>query len=108
MPTLTKYKTPLIVVVVACVLYLGYVNFWPADGELPLLGSTSGQPTNHIDADLLKTLSETRQIKLDSTLFETAAFKSLQDFAQVIPAQLIGRENPFESLTGGAAIVKPR
>jgi hypothetical protein len=102
MPTLAKYKNVLIAIVVACLLYLGYVYLWPTDGDVPLLGSTTGALENAVDTELLTVLAQTRQIDLDSTLFESAVFKSLQDIGQTISAQPLGRENPFAPLPGSS------
>ena len=103
MPTLIKYKNALIVVVVVCLLYLGYVYFWPSDADISLLEGVSETTQNPVNTELLTLLGRTKQIKLDSSLFEDAVFQSLQDFGQIIPPQPVGRENPFAPLPGTPA-----
>lgn len=106
MPTLEKYKYPLIAIVLGCALYLGYVYLWPTDGDIPLLESASSENQTQADVELLKLLARTKQIQLDSSIFENPVFISLQDFGQIIPLQPVGREDPFAPIPG-AAPAKP-
>ncbi|HVT74859.1 MAG TPA: hypothetical protein VHD69_00325 [Candidatus Paceibacterota bacterium] len=54
--------------------------------------------TNSVDSDLLATLRQLRKLKLDDSIFTSAAWLSLTDFGKVIPPQQPGRSNPFAPL----------
>lgn len=78
--------------------YVYYVYF-AADTGAAL---TSTEPSA-ISQDLLKTLSSLHTIRLDNSIFSDASFQSLSDFGVVIPAQNVGRQNPFLPLAGAPA-----
>jgi len=54
-------------------------------------------------ADLLVALANLQAVKLDSSIFSDPLFESLSDFGVTIPAQPIGRPNPFLPLPGSSA-----
>lgn len=66
-----------------------------AKGEQPIITTTAEDPTAEVSRDLIATLNSLNTIRLDETLFSDPVFISLSDFGVIIPAQPIGRRNPF-------------
>lgn len=95
MPTLGKYKNVLLAITFGCLLYLGYMFFWPADDGSALVSTTGDGNGLDVDRDLIELLSKIKQIRLDATLFESDVFNSLEDYSQIIPPEAVGRSNPF-------------
>lgn len=63
--------------------------------------------TEVVGEDLINTLAELQNVTLDSSIFKTAGFLNLTDFAVDLPSQPIGRSNPFESIRGGGKTTSP-
>ncbi len=68
----------------------------------PTLSSTDSSVV--LSQNLLVTLQNLHTIKLDNSIFSNPAFQSLSDFGVAIPAENVGRRNPFEPAAGGAAV----
>ncbi len=66
--------------------------------------SLSATPTTSAaGADLLVALTNLQAVKLDDSIFSDPAFQSLSDFGVTLPAQPLGRPNPFSALSGAGA-----
>ena len=63
---------------------------------------TSTDSNTTLSQNLLVTLQNLHTIKLDNSIFSDPAFQSLTDFGVVIPAEAVGRRNPFIPLSTGA------
>src|SRR6185436_12968398 len=76
------------------VLLLIYVYFayFSGGSSATLTASDSGSP---LSTDILVTLQSVHSIKLDNSIFSDPVFLSLSDFGVTIPAQNVGRRNPF-------------
>ena len=61
-----------------------------------------------VGQDLIDLLSRLQSVQLDESIFNDTAFVNLTDFSLTIPDQLLGRDNPFEPITGRAPVVPIR
>ena len=86
----------------ACIVGLVvYQNYFSGD-ETELL--TSSDPTGDFESEeLLVSLANLKSVTLESSLFSDSIFLSLVDFGIAIPAQPVGRTNPFAPLSAQAA-----
>ncbi len=73
------------------VIYI-YFSYFSGGSSATLTASDSGSP---LSSDILITLQSVNSIKLDNSIFTDPAFVSLSDFGVTIPAQNVGRRNPF-------------
>ncbi len=53
-----------------------------------------------IGADVLGLLNQIQSLKIDSSIFRSAVYKSLQDFSVEVPPEGVGRDNPFAPFPG--------
>jgi hypothetical protein len=97
-------------IVVGVVLLAGlfvYMNYFTKPSQDTLTTTTD----TTLSQDLLVTLQNLHTIKLDNSIFSNAAFQSLTDFGVTIPAEEVGRRNPFAPLQtsggGGSSITVP-
>jgi len=79
------------------VLVIGYMllNNDPVDTTSAL--AIDAVPSQ-VGADLLPVLHELQSLRLDTSIFENSAFRSLSDFTVDIGTQPVGRDNPFAPL----------
>ena len=102
MELLEKYKTPLIVIAAAILLFVAYrFLFGEPTATTPTLvvqGVESGAVASPEEQELLATLLELRELTLNETLFEDPLFQSLEDFSEEILPEPVGRSNPFAPL----------
>jgi len=103
MDFIKKYKNialSVVVIAIAAVLY-GAI-FGKNAPDLSLL--TSETPVAGVvgaaGEDVLELLATLRGIKLDGSIFEDPAFRSLEDFSQELVPEPVGRENPFAPVGG--------
>lgn len=61
--------------------------------------------SSNLDGDLLKALQQLKTIKLNTTIFQDAVFRSFLDFGTVIQKQDTGRPNPFAPIGAGSSNV---
>lgn len=91
-----------VIVISSIIAFLGllaYENFaYPVSAAEPLV-ATEGN-TGVIDKNAMAALDRIDRIKLDSTIFQNRAFRSLQDIAVVLTPQEVGRPNPFAPIPG--------
>ena len=79
---------------------LGYYAFFstPSADNSALLQQESGDIV--IGTQVLSLLNQIQSLHIDTALFQSAAFRSLQDYSVAIPPQTVGRPNPFAPLPG--------
>lgn len=98
-------KTVLIVVIFGALIFFIYRGF--SNNETDTLGvqTTGAVDENNmpIGADIEELLAQLNDLKIDSSLFESAAYKSLTDFTNSIPALPQGKVNPFAPFPGTPA-----
>jgi hypothetical protein len=63
-----------------------------------VLAAQEGDPAGDADPDVLKLLLDMRSIKLDGRLFNSPAFRILQDTGKDIIKEPTGRRNPFSPI----------
>lgn len=97
MTLLKRYRTLIIAAVLIAGGFLVYSNFFAGSKE-PLLSGQAPSPNTPADQDLITLLFQLKSIKLDNTIFNDTAFRSLQDFSQALVPEPIGRTNPFAPL----------
>jgi len=93
--TLKKYKTPLTIVAVVIVAFIGYQMFFEVGSNGSVLTSQNATVRGGGDNELLILLINLRSITLDESLFNDSAFKNLVDFGQELFPEPTGRQNPF-------------
>lgn len=84
------------IVVTLLVAGLGYY-VWSSGGSSALL-TTNTDGASPLSQEILTTLSQINNIRLDPSIFSDPTFLSLTDFGVTIPPQNAGRRNPFAPL----------
>ena len=87
-------KTIIVIAVLAGVGFVGY-NYLSRDTSSPDVLQVQKDDPSQMGAQVLSALNQLQQLKLDESIFDNPAFKSLKDFSRSIPAEPIGRSNPF-------------
>lgn len=93
-------KTPAILVTIIAVAAIVYFFFLggkaPTDALLQgEFGSASG-----VGSEELAILNQVRSLDIDPSIFQSAVYQTLIDYSVPIPAQPVGRVNPFAPLPG--------
>lgn len=88
-------KKYILFIVLAALGYWAYTLYSGGSAPEELLSSGEESP---ISQDLLVTLSSLHTIRLDAGIFTDPVFVSLSDFGVQIPAEAVGRRNPFAPL----------
>ena len=84
---------------VASVVYGGYSYFGGgAEPEAPLVSRTGGTSAPAVGGDLVALLLSLHSLSLDPSVFGDPVFRNLKDFGIPIPAEAVGRPNPFAPL----------
>ncbi|OGG47951.1 hypothetical protein A3D66_01375 [Candidatus Kaiserbacteria bacterium RIFCSPHIGHO2_02_FULL_50_9] len=84
-------------VIVLFMLYTFFFTGGETPGTSPLV-EESIEGNVAIGEDLVALLLQLQSIRLDPTVFNDPAFRSLRDFGQPIPDEPVGRPNPFAPL----------
>lgn len=103
MESLKKNKTLVILFVISLIAFLGYEFKGMIISDTP----TASVDTS-ITSEILSSLSEMQQAKIDSDLFTSTAWKNLVDYSIVLPSDTPGRPELFGSTfqsTGGGTTV---
>jgi len=91
-------KKSTLIILIALVIIAG-VYFYISGSSAPAEDSLLALETNsEIDATasrVLSLLNQIRSLQIDPNLFQGAAYKTLRDYSVSIPAQGVGRLNPF-------------
>ncbi len=82
---------------------LAYFIFFstPVDTSNSTLLET-GPNNEMIGSQVLNLLGQIQSLRIDPTIFDSAVYKSLQDFSVNIPPEGVGRDNPFAPIPGYA------
>ncbi|MCE9643943.1 hypothetical protein K8Q93_01715 [Candidatus Parcubacteria bacterium] len=84
---------------VASIVYGGYSYLGGgSEPAAPLVSRTGGTVAPAVGGDLLTTLLSLHSLSLDPTVFGDPVFRNLKDFGIPIPAEAVGRSNPFAPL----------
>ena len=102
MTLLKRFKTLIIVIVLATGGFFVYAHFFGGGAE-PLLSQAATAATSPADQNLITLLSQLKSIRLDNSIFTDNTFRSLQDFSQELVPEPIGRVNPFAFFDGKVA-----
>jgi len=86
------------IILVALVAYYFFFANAPLSTDAGTLQAQSGG--NVVGAQVLTLLNQIQSLRINTTLFKSAAFQSLQDYSVQVPPQNIGRPNPFAPLPG--------
>ena len=93
MDFLKQNKVTVVGVVALAACALIYFMYFSGDGSSATLSTTSEAST--VTQNLLVQLQNLNTIKLDQSIFNNPVFLSLTDYGVQIPAEPIGRDNPF-------------
>lgn len=91
-------KTLIILIVIAIVglIIYFYITGKPSDSSVSSLETgESATDAQLAGTRVLNLLNQINSLKIDSTIFESPAYKSLIDYSVAIPERSIGRQNPF-------------
>jgi len=87
--------------VIVVIAFIAYSFFIAKEPEAVLsTGTATASGVSAPDQDLIALLLELKSITLDSSVFTSPAFASLQDFSQELIPEPVGRTNPFSPLDG--------
>lgn len=94
MKSLEKNKSVVIAVVVFLAAILAYNTFFKADQAI----ITEGDAAQAVGNDVLALSQSLDTIQFDTSLFSSAAYRSLLNFSPTLVSQPVGRANPFAPL----------
>ncbi len=87
-----------VIIIVLIVVVAGFAWYGLSDRPTPqgLLSTESGGTAVSVeDQEIVRLLLDMRSIRLDGSIFESPAFRSLTDFGRGIIPEPVGRRNPF-------------
>ena len=90
-----KYRNIITIGLVVIAAFIAYSIFYTPDTGSPLTQTQVNSEQAALEQELLALLFELRSIELDTTIFDDARFRSLEDFGQEIISEPVGRDNPF-------------
>jgi hypothetical protein len=96
------YIAVIIIVLVAAGLYFYYQGV-PNDSAISSLESSASPGSSDAQAignRVLILLNQINSLKIDESLFNSTAYKSLVDYTITVPQQNVGRPNPFAPIAG--------
>lgn len=76
----------------------------PADIDTSL---EAEQNSGVIGSQVMSLLTQIRSLKIDATVFQSAVYRSLQDYSVAIPTENVGRDNPFAPFPGYVRETRP-
>jgi len=104
----SSLSTRNIAVIIVILIVAGIVYFYfegdsaPAGVNSFLLGTPSS--VGSVGSAELTLLNQIRSLKIDTSLFTTPSYTTLQDYSVAIPQQAVGRPNPFAPFPGSPNI----
>jgi hypothetical protein len=99
-------KMPAIIGIILVVCAVGYYFYSQSnapvspDSSLTLTTTSSDGTSGIIGSNVLSLLSEIKGLNIDTSFFQTPVYESLTDFSVTIPAEPVGKSNPFTPLQG--------
>jgi hypothetical protein len=102
MEFIKKYKTSLVIFSVILLLFGGYY-YWSTSSTSENAGqltteSSSAAASSLAGREILAALRELRSLRIDSSVFESAVYKSLVDYTIATTSEPLGRLDPFAPL----------
>jgi len=94
----SKTKTYLTVGIIVVVLVIAYLYF--TGGSSPSAASLLQSSTASVGSEDLALLNQVRSIHIDTTLFSSPVYQSLQDYSVPIDPQNVSRPDPFAPIPG--------
>jgi hypothetical protein len=108
-------KKQIIIAIVAVVILGGVYVFFTRDSKeedtnapLTSRNSTGTSATPQVGADVLALLNRINSLKIDTDIFDSLVYQSLEDYEVDIPPQPVGRENPFAPIGGSGPSSGPQ
>jgi hypothetical protein len=95
-----KYKTLIIILGIAIAGFIAYKYYFavPTESTDPsFIPADLGEGA--IGQEILFALESLRLLELDTSIFESAAFKSLVDYTAATTSEPLGRPDPFAPLS---------
>ncbi len=90
----------IVIIAVAALIYFYNLGNSSADSASSLQESGASAETQAVGSRVLSLLNQISSLKIDSSIFTSASYKSLVDYTIAIPEQNIGRPNPFAPIPG--------
>jgi hypothetical protein len=93
-----------ILIVIAVGYYFYSSGGQPAPDATVSFSSIVGPTaTSSVGFDIIDLLKKVNQLRINTKFFDSTVVQSLIDFSQPIPAENVGRPNPFLPIAGGSA-----
>ena len=97
----TSKKSIITIVVIVVVAALAYFYFSGGSTPAPSgLVQSQALGSANVGTRVLSLLNQIRSLKIDTSIFKGAAYRSLMDYTVAIPEVEVGRPNPFEPIPG--------
>jgi len=104
-------KTIIAILLVFGVMFYAYLSFFNNSGSTPDAATTdgSGAPADGTATDagmeLVALLDQLQAIKMDDSIFSSAAFNALHDETSPVNEEAVGRNDPFAPIGTGGTFV---
>lgn len=99
----TRNITVIVILLVVAVTVYFYFQGGSAPAGAGSLLESSPSTVQNVGSAELALLSQIQSLKIDTSLFTTPAYATLQDYSVDIPSQTVGRPNPFAPFPGAPA-----
>lgn len=100
-----------LIISLTIIVIIGVAGYFYASrdrsADILLVSTPTDATTGAIDNDLLSALRELKRLKLDSSIFDNAAWLSLEDFGKSLTPEPVSRLNPFAPLGSNVAAPVP-
>jgi hypothetical protein len=93
MKTIESHKGIVITIVLFLAVIIAYNMFAPSVSSVAPDLVTAGA-----GAEIVSLYSSLQTINFDQSLFSSPGYQALSDFSTPLPAEAIGRNNPFDAL----------
>jgi len=99
MKNLFRSKTVIVVIIIIILaaVYFYYEGGSSSGGSSLLVQQASDQSIGSAELNLL---SQIQSLKIDTSLFQDPGYQALVDYSVAIPAEDVGRPNPFAPFPG--------
>lgn len=84
-------------IVVLALVYFYFKGSSPISSDLLVANTAADDAASQ---RVLVLLNQIRSLHIDSTFFNNPAYQSLHDISVIVPAQNVGRDNPFAPIPG--------
>ncbi|MBP9763187.1 MAG: hypothetical protein KBD10_00375 [Candidatus Pacebacteria bacterium] len=104
-----KYKKIIIILLVLIVSFILYTIFFkkdPQSEDLLVSSSNTDVQTKIVGDEIISALNKIETLKLDKGIFTDPVFQSLVDRSVPIPAEPVGKSNPFAPIGSGSILNK--